>query len=151
MRRKGTGGAMNGRRRLAAGLLGLAMLLGGALGCGLADRKKEEPAKVMPREEPALALEVGETATFEFKADGVWYPAPIMILRDQRVRVELGDQSAFIPDSIVRYRIGTLEQVVISPPRDFIVTRPGAMYFFYDPVRGRGFEGEIEVVVTRVR
>jgi hypothetical protein len=146
--RRGKRGAVQRRRVLK--LLGLAMLAG-TMGCGLGRKPKEEPPKVAPREEVPHTLGVDEPESFTFLADGVWYPAPFMILRDQRVRVELSERSAFIPDGVVRYRIGRMEQVLVSPPRDFVVTQPGAMLFYFDPARGGGYGGEVEIIVTRTR
>lgn len=142
------------KARTGFGIAALLALAVGALafpGCALPEAESQKPPQIAPRLEAARPLEVGDSHTFTFAADGIWYPAPFLVNKGQRMRVSYGENSAYCPDGAVRYRIGPLEQILISGSTAFTVTRPGAMLFYFDPNRGgQGFRGQIEVTVTRV-
>lgn len=140
--------------RTGFGIVSLVALAIGVVafsGCALPESDSQTPPQIAPRLEAARPLEVGDSHTFSFAADGIWYPAPFLVNKGQRMRVSYGEKSAYCPDGAVRYRIGPLEQILISGSTAFTVTRPGAMLFYFDPNRGgEGFRGQIEVTVTRV-
>lgn len=127
----------------------LTVLLLGTVACTLPSANNQKPPEVAPRVEQPVALEVGASETFNFKADGVWYPAPYMIYRGHRMKVAFSEGKMPCPSGAVRYRIGQMEQILVADPTDFMVTRPGPMSFFFDPSRGAGYNGEIEVTITR--
>lgn len=141
-------GRRAGRRELTGGAL-LSFMVLALTACTLPSADDQKAPEVAPRLEEPVALEVGETETFTFKADGVWYPAPYMIHRGQRMNVAFSNGKAPVPAGAVRYRIGQMEQILVPDPTDFLVTRPGPMSFYFDPSRGNGYHGEIEVTITR--
>jgi hypothetical protein len=120
------------------------------VGCTLSSASDQHAPEMAPRLQEPVALEVGSSETFSFNADGVWYPAPYMIYRGQRMRVEFSGEKAPWPAGAVRYRIGQMEQILVDGPTNFMITRPGAMSFYFDPARGKGFAGEIQVTITRL-
>ncbi len=142
-------GLLEGLCRMA-GAVSLCTLMVLFVGCTLASADDQKAPSVAPRLQEPVALEVGASETFSFKADGVWYPAPYMIYRGQRMRVAFSGEKLPCPSGAVRYRIGQMEQILVAAPTNFLITRPGAMSFYFDPNRGAGFAGEIEVTITRL-
>jgi hypothetical protein len=133
------------------GIASLAVVLLVPLGCAFPNPQKEPNKPVVaPRIEEPRPLEIGDSKSFTFAADGIWYPAPFVIYRGQRMHVTFMDNLMPCPTGAVRYRIGQLEQILVAEPTEFMVTRPGPMLFYFDPARGSGFRGEINVTVTRV-
>lgn len=143
------GSRLGAVRRMASAAALCAMMLG-FLGCTMASPENQKAPEVAPRLQAPVALEVGASETFTFNADGVWYPAPYMIHRGQRMRVEYAGEKLPCPAGAVRYRIGQMEQILVADPTNFLITRPGAMSFYFDPARGAGFAGQIEVTITRL-
>lgn len=131
----------------------MGLALAGVLGCAVPmpkPKEKPETPVVAPRLEEPRPLEIGDSKTFTFAADGVWYPAPFVIYRGQRMRVTFANDRVPCPTGAVRYRIGQLEQILVPDPTEFLVTRPGPMLFYFDPAKGSGYIGEINVTVTRI-
>lgn len=129
----------------------LALAFVGLLGCAFPNpQKKPEAPVVAPRLAEPRPLEIGASESFTFTADGIWYPAPFVIYRGQRMKVAFTDNLVPCPTGAVRYRIGQLEQILVPDPTEFMVTRPGPMLFYFDPAKGSGYRGEIHVTVTRI-
>jgi len=141
--------AGNAPRKGLWGASVLSVLLLGVVGCTMPSANNQKPPEVAPRLEQPVALEVGASETFTFQADGVWYPAPYVIHRGHRMKVAFTAGKMPCPSGAVRYRIGQMEQILVAEPTDFMVTRPGPMSFYFDPARGAGYNGEIEVTITR--
>lgn len=121
----------------------LAVLLAAA--CPIQPSRRPAATAVKPR-----TLELGQAVTVEFKADGRWHSAPILLRNQEVIELRPVGAAAAITEQGLRFRVGVVPQM-LRPGQPVLITMPGQMGFMVDRRFVSGSKDPVSVSVKRVK